>query len=155
MILVTLGTQTQPFTRLLDRIEKSKIEEEIIVQAGHTAYKSSRMDIRGFIDMDEMQSITEKARIIVTHGGTGSIIGGLKKGKIVIACARLQKYGEHLDDHQLEIVNTLSQNGYILELHEHESLDEVLKQVSTFKPKEFISNSTNFNQKLKEKIDSY
>ncbi|MFH5835532.1 PssE/Cps14G family polysaccharide biosynthesis glycosyltransferase [Proteiniclasticum sp. C24MP] len=155
MILVTLGTQIQPFTRLLDLIEKSMIEEEIIVQAGHTSYESSKMEIRGFIDMDEMQSLTEKARIIITHGGTGSIIGGLKKRKTVIACARLKKYSEHLDDHQLEIVSTLSQNGYILELHDNESLDEVMEKVPGFKPKEFISNSTNFNQKLKEKIDSY
>ena len=36
MILVTLGSQKEQFTRLLDYIEKSKIKDEIIVQAGHT-----------------------------------------------------------------------------------------------------------------------
>ena len=31
MILVTLGTQKEPFTRLLDYIEKSNINDKIIV----------------------------------------------------------------------------------------------------------------------------
>ena len=43
MILVTLGTQHQEFTRLLDYIEKSKIKDEITVQAGDTKYESMKM----------------------------------------------------------------------------------------------------------------
>ena len=50
MILVTLGTQHQEFTRLLDYIEKSKIKDKIIVQAGYTKYKSKKMKMFDFID---------------------------------------------------------------------------------------------------------
>jgi UDP-N-acetylglucosamine transferase subunit ALG13 len=155
LILVTLGTQIQPFIRLLDKVEESSLDEEIIVQAGHTPYESSKMDVRSFIDMADMEALIEKARLIITHGGTGSIIGGLKKGKVVIACARLQKHGEHLDDHQLEIVSTLSKNGYILELGEEDLLDEILNMIPSFEPKVFVSNAKQFNIKLKDKIDSY
>ena len=45
MILVTLGTQKQDFTRVLDAIEKSNIQDEIIVQAGHTKYESKKMQV--------------------------------------------------------------------------------------------------------------
>ena len=55
MILVTLGTQHQEFTRLLDYIEKSKIKDEIIVQAGYTKYKSKNMRVFGLIPQEELE----------------------------------------------------------------------------------------------------
>ena len=42
MILVTLGTQKQDFSRLLKYIEESNIKDEIIVQAGYTKFKSKK-----------------------------------------------------------------------------------------------------------------
>ena len=36
MIFVSLGTQDKPFKRLLDYIENSNIDDEIIVQSGFT-----------------------------------------------------------------------------------------------------------------------
>ena len=74
MILVTLGTQKQQFTRLLDAIENSNIDDEIIVQAGHTKYESKKMKIFDFISYDKMEELVNKADIIITHGGTGSIV---------------------------------------------------------------------------------
>ena len=47
MILVTLGTQDQKFYRLLDCIEKSKIKDEIIVQAGGSSdYVSKKLKFK-------------------------------------------------------------------------------------------------------------
>lgn len=153
MILVTLGTQKQPFTRLLDCIENSNINDEIIVQAGHTNYSSNKMEILDFIDYDKMAELEEKADIIITHGGTGSVVGPLKKEKKVIACARLQKYGEHVDNHQQELVSIFSEQGYILELKEGDNLDELLSNISSFMPKKYNSNTENFIRRLKEKIE--
>ena len=152
MILVTLGTQKQPFIRLLEQIENSKIQEEIVVQAGHTKFESKKMKIFDFIDYGEMEKLVEQADLIITHGGTGSIVGPLKKGKKVIACARLKKYGEHVDDHQEQIVNTFSEVGYILKLEENENLDSLVKQIKKQKMKVFHSNTENFIKQLKEII---
>ena len=74
LILVTLGTQAEPFTRLLDAIEKSNIKDEIIVQAGNTPYTSSKMKIMKFMSYQEMEDLVNKADLIITHGGTGSIV---------------------------------------------------------------------------------
>lgn len=152
MILVTLGTQKQPFTRLLEQIEKSNIKDEIIVQAGHTKFESEKMQIFDFIDYGKMEKLVEKADLIITHGGTGSIVGPLKKGKKVIACARLKKYGEHVDDHQEQIVNTFSEVGYILKLEEKDNLDNLVKQIKKQKMEVFHSNTENFMKQLKEII---
>ena len=152
MILVTLGTQHQEFTRLLDYIEKSKIKDEIIVQAGYTKYKSKKMKMFDFIDYDKMAEYVRDADLIITHGGTGSITGPLKDGKKVIACARLAKYGEHVDDHQTEIVDVFSDEGYILKLDENTNLDDLIKRVKTFRPKKFESNTSNFIKKLEKEL---
>lgn len=152
MILVTLGTQKQQFTRLLDYIENSKLKDEIIVQAGHTKYESKKMKIFDFIDYDKMDEYVEKADLIITHGGTGSIIGPLKKGKCVIACARKKEYKEHVDDHQEQIVDIFAEEGYILKLDENIPLDELVEKSKKFEVKKFKSNTDEFIKKLEKEI---
>ncbi len=153
MILVTLGTQKQQFTRLLDYIENSKVNDKIIVQAGHTNYKSKKMEIFDFIGYDKMNKLVDEADIIITHAGTGSITTPLKKGKLVIACPRMAKYGEHVDDHQEQITKAFYDAKYLLVLDENSTLDEVLKKAKKFKPKKFVSNTENFIEKLRNEIN--
>ena len=154
MILVTLGTQKQQFTRLLDYIEKSNIKDKIIVQAGHTKYESKKMEIFDFIPYDRMSKYINDADLIITHGGTGSITSAIKMGKKVIACARLQKYGEHVDNHQEELVEVFAKEDYILELNETNNLNDLIKKAKTYKPKKFVSNTDNFIKKLQDAIDN-
>ena len=153
MILVTLGTQKEQFTRLLDYIENSNLKDEIIVQAGHTKYESNKMKIFDFIPYEEMNEYIDKADLIITHSGTGSVLMPLKKNKKVIVCARLAKYGEHVDDHQKQLVEVFKDEGYILELDEKIKLDEIIRKMKKFKPKEYKSNTDKFLKKLKEEID--
>lgn len=153
MILVTLGTQIEPFTRLLDYIENSKVKGKIVVQAGHTKYDSKKMEIFDFIDYDKMRKLVKDADIVITHGGTGSIIGPLKEDKIVIACARKSKYGEHVDDHQEELVSVFKEEGYILELSEENDLDTLIANSKKFEPKKFVSNKDEFIKKLQAEIE--
>lgn len=154
MILVTLGTQKQQFTRLLAYIEKAKINDEIIVQAGFTKFVSKKMKIFEFIDYDKMNEYINKADLIITHAGTGSIVSALKKNKKVIACARLQKYGEHVDNHQEEIVEVFYEEGYILKIDDELNLDDVIEKSKKFKPKKFVSNTDNFIKLLEEEINN-
>ena len=153
MILVTLGTQKQDFSRLLDYIEKSKIKEEIVVQAGYTKFESKKMKIFDFISYEEMEKYIDQADYVITHSGTGSVLTPLKKGKKVIVCARLAKYGEHVDDHQKQLTEIFRDEGYVLELTEENTLDDLVKELKSFKPKKYVSNTDNFIDKLKEEID--
>lgn len=153
MILVTLGTQKEPFTRILDYLEKSNIKEKIIVQAGHNKYESKKMELFDFIPYEEMQKLIDEASLIVTHGGTGSILMPLKKGKKIIAVPRLAKYLEHVDDHQCQIVDVFADEGYILACNDGDDFNEVYKKSKNFKPKKYISNTENFIKNLKKEID--
>lgn len=149
MILVTLGTQKQKFYRLLDAVENLNTDEEIIVQAGGSAdYKSDKMKIFDFISYDEMQKYIDEADLIITHGGTGSIIMPLQKNKKVIACPRLSKYEEHVNDHQKEVVDVFSLEGHILKFDDGDNLQKIYNNSKIFKPIPYKSNTENFIKNL-------
>lgn len=117
MIFVTLGSQKFQFNRLLieiDRlIENKYITDEVFAQIGYSDYKPKYFKYKEFLDRDEFSSIMDHSEIVITHGGTGAIIGAVKKEKKVIAVPRLSQYGEHVDDHQLQIVSQFNQNNLI------------------------------------------
>ena len=146
MILVILGTQDKPFNRLLEAVDKACqkkiIKDKVIVQAGTTKYESKNMEIFDLISMNKFNSLVGKADLIITHGGVGSIIQGLKKGKKIIAVPRLKKYGEHTNDHQLQIVDEFTRQGYIMPCKDLNKLEDVLDKVKTFKTKKYMSNNT-------------
>ncbi len=158
MILVTLGTQDKSFARLLDAIEKQielgNITDDVVVQAGHTKYESKNMKVLDFIPYDEFENFMNQCDILITHGGVGSIITGLKKKKKVIAAARLKKYQEHTNDHQLQILKNFKEAGYILTLDDFDALDQVLKEAKKFKPKQYKSNTKNMIKLISDYIET-
>ena len=115
MILVVLGTQDKQFTRILEavdkEIEKGTIKDKVVVQAGQTKYESKNMEIFDLVSAPEFDKLIEEARIIITHGGAGSILTAIKKNKKVIAAARLEKYKEHHNDHQKQIISEFVKQG--------------------------------------------
>lgn len=158
MILVTLGTQDKSFDRLLFAIEKAIssgfIKDKVIVQAGLTKFKSDYMEIFDFIQIEKFDDLINECDILITHGGVGSILAGIKAGKKVIAAPRLKKYNEHTNDHQLELISAFAEKGYIVPLYEFDDLEKVLKEVEVFQPKKFISNTSNIINLIKNYIDS-
>lgn len=154
MILVTLGTQKQKFYRLLEAVEKLKTKEKIVVQAGWSAdYKSDKMEIFDFISYDEMEKYIEEASVVITHGGTGSIIMPLQHNKKVIASPRLEKYGEHVNDHQTEIVNVFSDEKHILAFNDGDDLQKIYDDSKKFIPLPYKSNTGTFSKHLEEEIN--
>ena len=159
MIFVTLGTQDKGFPRLLEaidkQIEKGNIKEKVIVQAGLTEYESDNMEIFDLVPQKDFDKYVDEASLIITHGGAGSILTAVKKGKKVIAAARLSKFKEHNNDHQLQIVKEFSKKGYILELDNFDELDKVLKKAKEFKPKKYVSNTKNIEKLVTKYIEEY
>lgn len=157
MILVTLGTQDKEFPRLIQAVEKQielgNIKEEVIVQAGSTKYESDKMKIVDYIPIKEFSNLLEKANFIITHAGVGSIIEGIKNNKKVIVVARKKEYGEHVNNHQEQILENFGEQGYIIPVYNLEDLYSALQKIETFKPKEFKGNNLNFLNKLEQEIE--
>ena len=103
--------------------------------------------------MDKFNELMETCNLLITHGGVGTIISGLKNGKKVIAVPRLQKYGEHVNDHQLQIIENFSEAGYVLAAYDVGELDKALQKVGDFEAKQYISNTQQMLRLVKECID--
>ena len=157
MIFVTLGTQDKPFNRLLEaidkEIDKGTIKDKIVVQAGCTKYESSNMEIFDLIPMDDFDKLMSECDLLITHGGVGSIVGGLNKDKKVIAIPRLAQYGEHVNDHQLQIIENFDKAGYIIGCTNLDELEDKLKLVKKFKPNKYKSNRDNMVELVCKLID--
>ena len=158
LIFVTLGTQDKQFTRLLRAVQEQidqgnlKKEDKIIVQAGSTKFQSNDMQIFQYISIKQFEKYVDQADLIICHAGVGTILTALNKGKKVIAAARLKKYGEHVNDHQLQILNNFSKAGYILALKKFQDLNLLLEQAKDFQPQKFESNHQYFIGQLEKKI---
>ena len=157
MILVILGTQDKEFPRLLkavdDLIEEGKIKEKVVVQAGQTKYESKNMEIFDLLPAPEFEKLLDKADLIITHGGVGSILAGIKKNKKIIAAPRLSKYKEHHNDHQKQIIKEFADKGYLLELRDYSKLDKLIEKSRSFKPKKFESHTKNMIKLLDDYIE--
>ena len=158
MIFVTLGTQDKSFTRLLEAIDKAImkkiITEEVIVQAGYTKYESENMKVLNTIPKNEFLKLMDECSLLITHGGVGSIFDGLKRNKKVIASPRLSKYNEHTNDHQLEVIEELAKEGYIIPVYDMKELPKALKKVEKFKPNNYESNNQNMINLIENYIDN-
>ena len=157
MILVLLGTQNNSFHRLLEEIDnlikKGIIKEEVIVQAGYTKYETPNMKQFDLIDSKQLEELQQKARIIITHGGVGSIISSIKKGKKVIAVPRLHEYAEHVNNHQKQIVELFKEKGYIIGISEVKELGKALSEIENFHPVQFQQNNEKMLKMISEFID--
>lgn len=118
MIFVTVGSRNYPFDRLfkeLDELyEKGIISEPMFAQTGTSSYIPKHYEYKNFISQEEFLQKIREADIVVSHGASGSIMKALNEGKKVIAVTRLEKYGEHINDHQIQNNTAFGSNGYVL-----------------------------------------
>ena len=144
MIFITLGSQKFQFDRLLkavdEQVNEKKIEEEIFAQIGVSDYKPRNFNYKDFLNRDEFSKWQNTCDIVITHGGTGAIVGALKKGKKVIAVPRLAKYGEHVDDHQLQLIEQFKELELICECL---CCDDIWKAIETVKKTDYRSYESN------------
>ena len=147
MILVMLGTQDNSFERLLKEIEHlietGIIQEEVIVQAGNTKFESNKMKIIDFVSQKELEEYINKASYIITHGGVGSITEALKQNKKIIAVPRKKEHKEHVNNHQMQIVENFDKQGYIIGIQDIEELEKAIKIIPNFKQNKYKTNTQN------------
>ena len=158
MILVLLGTQNNSFNRLLEEIEKNikdgTIKEKVIVQAGYTKFESNKMKIIDLMSKEQLEKFQDEADLIITHGGVGSIISSIEKGKKVIAVPRMHEYGEHVNNHQKEIVKDFNDKGYIIGIEKVEELKQAIEKIKDFEPKKYQPNNEKMLKIIEEFIDN-
>lgn len=111
MIFVTVGTHEQPFNRLVEEIDRLKgtniIDEDVVIQTGFSTYEPRFCVWSKLFPYQDMCKYVEEARIVITHGGPSSFVMPLQVGKTPIVVPRQKKFGEHVNDHQLEFARKI------------------------------------------------
>lgn len=155
MIFLTLGSQKFQFNRLLKAVDKlveiHKIKDEIFAQTGYSDYKPNYYPYKNFLDRDEFSSMIDKCELVITHGGTGAIITAVKRGKKVLAVPRLAEYGEHVDNHQEQIIKEFKESNLIWSCDDCEKLDIDLEFARRAKFRTYSSNT----KKIIDSIDQF
>ena len=154
-IFITLGSQKFQFNRLLKAVdelcEKGTVDaEDVFAQIGYSDYVPQKYNYKTFLDRDEFSNEMEKADIVITHGGTGAIIGAVKKGKKVVAVPRLAKYGEHVDDHQLQLIKQFDDLNLICPCRDTNKLETALDTVQRTKYNSYKSNTLNIISSIED-----
>ncbi len=133
LIFVTVGTHKQQFNRLLkavdDFVAAGRIKDSVIIQTGNSAYSPKNCRHFKFTGKDKIRKIQKNARVIITHAGAGTIIEALSYKKPVIVVPRLKKFGEHTDDHQIDLADNLSRHGIVETVYDVNTLPALIRGI--------------------------
>ena len=113
---ISLGNSKQSFHRLLDQIPliQEILPKPIIIQRGVTSFSSTIFEVHDFLDNEVFKKTIEASKLIITHGGAGTMLNSIKAGKVPIVVPRLKEYNEVIDNHQIEIARCLEKKGKVI-----------------------------------------
>lgn len=135
LIFVAVGTHPQPFDRLVRAADGLK--EPVLAQIGCATYTPKNCRWERFMNQASFEEACREADVVITHGGVGCIATALILGKPVVAVPRLSRYGEHTNDHQLDIVNELARTGQIVALLDVNEIQQAIEKAKQLKPSAF------------------
>lgn len=143
MIFVTVGTGK--FEKLVSAADKlaGRIKEKIIIQRGRSESKINNAE--NFEFTNNFNDYVKKARIIISHGGAGTIFDLLEKGKKVIALANLNR----IDSHQQEILEQLDKEGHLIYCEDF-NLKKALEKLKKTKLKKYNGPGFWVDRKIEE-----
>ena len=138
MIFLTVGTQF-PFDRLVKAVDKvvgqKLLAEEIWAQIGVSSYQPHNFKSVEFLEKYLFNEWMQKASKVISHAGIGSIMAALDNAKPLLVMPRLRRYGEVVNDHQLDIATKFAQDGYLLAAHDADELPEKINALRSFELK--------------------
>jgi len=117
LIFVTIGNATQGFHRLLEAVDRLAgrgffIGESVLIQAGNARdFSSMHCQQADFLGMTEFVETIRLANVVICHAGAGTLFHCFQAGKVPVVMPRRKEYGEHVDDHQVELAEALQQDG--------------------------------------------
>lgn len=127
MILVSTGTNGKPFDRLLRAVAELELDEELVLQHGPSSVRRAGATCLAATSFEEFSELVGRARVVIIHGGAGSVLVALANGKHPLVVPRLARYGEAVDDHQLDFARRLDAAGLVTVVPEPDALGSMLE----------------------------
>jgi beta-1,4-N-acetylglucosaminyltransferase len=128
---VTTGNGVQSFSRLLDEIKRiaPQLPQPVIVQHGKTVFSADGIQSFDLVDLLTFQKLLNDCKVLITHGGAGSVFGALKIGKKPVVVPRMKKFDEIIDDHQITFAEELQRQGKVVAVHDVSQLLAAVQDV--------------------------
>lgn len=132
VVFVTVGNAQQSFLRLLRAVDKLAAGDllngdTVFMQTGNNPdFVPRNCRYQAFMQMEEFEQMLARADLVICHGGCGTQLSSVRFGKTPVVMPRREKYGEHVNDHQVQIVEALAAEGYVIPAFEAEDLEAAI-----------------------------
>ena len=134
MILVSTGTNEQPFDRLVEAAGALVGPEPVVIQRGSSQVQPLGADCREFMPFEDIEELVLASRAFVCHAGVGSIGVAMRLGRRPIVMARRHHLGEAVDDHQVPFAERLAKAGMVQLVDDVPGLVRALREDSVTSP---------------------
>ena len=131
-IFVSVGNATQPFNRMIEGVLSlsDKLPKPIYIQHGNTPVLERRDNVIWvkYLSLENFKKYIIKSELLILHAGAGSLIHAIKSGKVPVVMPRKLAYKEHIDDHQMELVQVLGKENRIVIAMEPEDIEAAINK---------------------------
>jgi UDP-N-acetylglucosamine transferase subunit ALG13 len=117
---VAVGTHIDPFDRLLREVDEAVgrgvLPLPVVAQSGVSQYEPRNFAAVQWMSPHQIDAAIMEHRYTVCHAGSGLIARALGARRKPLVIPRLAEFGEHVDDHQLQIATRLGEYGLVVAL---------------------------------------
>jgi UDP-N-acetylglucosamine transferase subunit ALG13 len=135
VIFVAVGTQGS-FDRMIRPIDEWAVRndrDDVFAQIGRDAWRPTRIQWVEHLDAKEFRSRVERADVVISHAGMGTILTALELRKPVLIMPRRAALLEQRNDHQLATAKKLEEMGLATVAHDERELAERLQSLNQLK----------------------
>lgn len=137
-MFLTVGTQF-PFDRLVAAVDRAIAEnlvsEKVFGQIGQSGMRPRNLQWVHSLGTADFSARFRKSTAVISHAGIGTISMALAQNKPLLVMPRRERYGEHVNDHQLDTARAFSEMGQVLVAYEAEDVMKQLALLPRFRPK--------------------
>jgi UDP-N-acetylglucosamine transferase subunit ALG13 len=138
MLFLTVGTQF-PFDRLVKAVDKIAgngllNNEQIFAQIGASSYHPQNFESVKYVTKEHFGEFVKSASAIIGHAGMGTIMTALDNEKPLLVMPRLKKYGEVVNNHQIDIAKKFAELDHLLVAYDVSDLPYKIHELKSFTP---------------------
>jgi len=121
------------FDRLINAMDRlaPELGTLVVAQTGKGSYVPRNMEAHEKITPAEFEALVNRAELLVSHAGIGSVLTAARFGKPIVLLARRAELKEHRNDHQMATIRKLEGRPGILIAQDESELAERIAQAQT------------------------
>lgn len=156
-LFIPLGTQNFQFNRLVESL--NDMVAKGFFQKNELMLQSSVIDIEPIfkyvkvLPYKDFNTYIDNADVIITHSGVNSIMTCMNKKKPLVIVPRQKKYGEHIDDHQMEIADLMECKFNVIVVRDIGDLPGAIEMAKRHEYKQWVSKRCELIEAIRRAIE--